>query len=136
MNFLENTDYWVGTRMCPHHEHNLATLRERHSDLLQKPYICSIDVSKKRPYAMLDQSPCLCATQSKFFIPLLNRYLEPRECYNLHGFPQEFVMCKYKSYAYRQAGNTMSVCVLKPILKNLLALIEVGGETKTSIITH
>lgn len=49
------------------------------------------------------------------------RRLTERECFRLQGFPDTFDLSKVSStQAYRQAGNSMSVPVIKAIIKNLI----------------
>jgi site-specific DNA-cytosine methylase len=48
-----------------------------------------------------------------------NRYLTPKECLNLQGF-KKFNQEVSNSQMYRQAGNSMSVNVLKAIIREML----------------
>ena len=48
------------------------------------------------------------------------RRLTPLECFRLQGFPDEFVKTVSDTQLYKQAGNTITVNVIKAILKNLL----------------
>jgi len=43
------------------------------------------------------------------------RYLTPRECARLQGFPDKFKLHKYKTRAYRQVANSVSIPVVKAI---------------------
>ena len=47
------------------------------------------------------------------------RKMTPRECLNLMGFNRDFKIVVPKSVAYRQAGNSIVVPVLKEIVKSL-----------------
>lgn len=49
------------------------------------------------------------------------RKLTPRECFNLQGFPQEFILPEKVSNTqlYKQAGNSVSVSVIRRIAKNI-----------------
>ncbi len=50
------------------------------------------------------------------------RKLTPRECFNLQGFPLNFILPDKMSNAqlYKQAGNSVSVPVIKRIAENIL----------------
>lgn len=47
------------------------------------------------------------------------RKLTPRECLRLQGFPESFKIVVSDTQAYKQAGNAMSVNVVKMILKQI-----------------
>ncbi len=53
------------------------------------------------------------------------RKLTPRECFNLQGFPMNFILPDKMSNAqlYKQAGNSVSVPVIHRIATNILNLI-------------
>lgn len=61
------------------------------------------------------------------------RRITPRECFNLQGFPKEFVFPKYMSdmHLYAQAGNSVSVPVIERIAKQLKIAIEKTYEKKS-----
>jgi DNA (cytosine-5)-methyltransferase 1 len=48
------------------------------------------------------------------------RRLTPLECFRLQGFPDSFVKNVSDSQLYKQAGNTISINVIKEILRKLL----------------
>lgn len=48
------------------------------------------------------------------------RRLTPLECFRLQGFPDTFTKPCSDSQTYKQAGNTISVPVIKVIIKNLI----------------
>ena len=50
---------------------------------------------------------------------LLIRKLTPRECLRLQGFPESFKIVVSDTQAYKQAGNAMSVNVVKMILERV-----------------
>lgn len=54
------------------------------------------------------------------------RKLTPRECFNLQGFPNDFVLPKNVANAnlYKQAGNSVSVTVIKRIADKIIEAIE------------
>lgn len=43
------------------------------------------------------------------------RRLTPRECFRLQGFPDSFIIPESKTQAYKQAGNSVSVPVIRAI---------------------
>ena len=52
------------------------------------------------------------------------RKLTPRECFNLQGFPRDFVLPNLaKSKLYKQAGNSVTVPVIKRIAHEIIKII-------------
>lgn len=52
------------------------------------------------------------------------RKLTPRECFNLQTFPKNFVLPNIAdSHLYKQAGNSVSVRLIKRIAQNILAVL-------------
>jgi site-specific DNA-cytosine methylase len=65
----------------------------------------------------------ICPTLTKkaaFFSNKYNRRLTHIEYLKLQGFPEDFVIDVSKTQIYYQAGNTMSVPILKYIIRNFL----------------
>lgn len=53
------------------------------------------------------------------------RKLTPRECFNFQGFPESYRLPNIaNSHLYKQAGNSVSVPVIKKIANNILIAIE------------
>lgn len=53
------------------------------------------------------------------------RKLTPRECFNLQGFPENYVLPNISnSHLYKQAGNSVVVSVIKRIADNIAEAIE------------
>jgi DNA (cytosine-5)-methyltransferase 1 len=50
------------------------------------------------------------------------RKLLPRECARIQGFPEEFIISKNNSQAYKQFGNSVAVNVLQSIIKRIIDL--------------
>jgi DNA (cytosine-5)-methyltransferase 1 len=75
-------------------------------------------------YAMKNISPTI-TTRDDHYIVLLNRRMSPREYLNLQGFSKSFKIVVSKSQIVKQAGNSMSVCVLVAIIKQLQACTNV-----------
>lgn len=48
------------------------------------------------------------------------RRITPRECAKLQGFPDTFIVNPTDSYAYKQFGNSVSVPVVKAVVKDFL----------------
>lgn len=61
-------------------------------------------------------------------VPLIKTYsgsirkLTPHECFNLQGFPKDFILPKQLSNAslYKQAGNSVAVTVIERLAKNIM----------------
>lgn len=53
------------------------------------------------------------------------RKLTPRECFDLQGFPEDFVLPEFLSNTalYKQAGNSVAVTVVERIAKNIMEAI-------------
>lgn len=52
------------------------------------------------------------------------RMLTPRECANLQGFPQDFVVAEAKTTAYRQFGNAVAVPVVSELARQIRVHIQ------------
>jgi DNA (cytosine-5)-methyltransferase 1 len=63
--------------------------------------------------------PALTTQCSKYYVLQYNRTLLPFECLLLQGFTSNFVQKVTNSQLYKQAGNTMSVNVLKAIFTQI-----------------
>ena len=48
------------------------------------------------------------------------RRITPRECARIQGFPDNFRLNKIDAISYKQIGNSVSVPVVKALLKELL----------------
>lgn len=66
-----------------------------------------------------NMSPTLTTNCSQFFYVKYNRYLFPKECLLLQCFPKNFKQVVTNTSMFKQAGNSMSVCVLKAIFAQL-----------------
>jgi DNA (cytosine-5)-methyltransferase 1 len=49
------------------------------------------------------------------------RFLTPRECARLQSFPESYKLHKTDRLAYKQLGNSVNVCVVKHLMKDLLS---------------
>jgi len=81
--------------------------------------------SSGRIYSPTGLSPTITAKQGgghEPFTQIKNRIrrLTPLECFRLQGFSDSFIKPCSDSQTYKQAGNTITVNVIKAILKNLL----------------
>jgi DNA (cytosine-5)-methyltransferase 1 len=55
----------------------------------------------------------------KGLVDAVGRKMTPRECMNLMGFDETFKIAVNDSVAYRHAGNSIVVPVLKEIIKSI-----------------
>lgn len=72
-------------------------------------------------HPMHNCSPTLTTRCGSFYHTLYNRTLSPVECLMLQGFRHNFKIVVSKTQICKQAGNSMSVNVLKVILKEVFA---------------
>ncbi len=55
------------------------------------------------------------------------RKLTPKECFNLQGFPKDYVLPNISTaQLYKQAGNSVCVTVIERIAKNIFTIINEG----------
>jgi DNA (cytosine-5)-methyltransferase 1 len=69
----------------------------------------------------IDYSPTLVAMTS--MIPvygLLGRYLTPRECARLQSFPENYIIDKNDTVAYKQFGNAVNVKMIEKVSRFLI----------------
>jgi DNA (cytosine-5)-methyltransferase 1 len=64
-------------------------------------------------------APCLLTSGNLWCVPF-HRKANIKECLELQGFPRNFKQVVSDTQLKKQIGNSMSVCVLKAILANLL----------------
>jgi DNA (cytosine-5)-methyltransferase 1 len=99
---------------------NLDKIKE--GDSYKKNYIitpftyCSI---------MNNISPTLTTRCDSFFHTTYKRYLTTKECLLLQGFSQNFKQDVSNSQLYKQAGNSMSVNVLKVLFQKIFEIINI-----------
>jgi DNA (cytosine-5)-methyltransferase 1 len=60
------------------------------------------------------------------------RRLTPLECMRLQGFPDEYIKPCSDTQTYKQAGNSITVNVMKAIIKNLLEILQMDVNKKTA----
>jgi len=68
--------------------------------------------------AMNGVSPTL-TTSCGYYMTKYNRRLSPIECMKLQGFPEDFKQVVSNTQFYKQAGNSMSVPILKCLISQL-----------------
>jgi DNA (cytosine-5)-methyltransferase 1 len=56
------------------------------------------------------------------------RMLTPRECANLQGFPENFIIAQAKTVAYRQFGNAVAVPVVIELARQIATHLETSIE--------
>lgn len=47
------------------------------------------------------------------------RYITPKECLLLHGFPKDFKLCGNQGQKFHQVGNSVSCCIINELVKQL-----------------
>lgn len=64
------------------------------------------------------------------------RKLTPKECFNLQGFPKEYILSEdiSDSGLYKLAGNAVSVPVVKKIAINVLDALKISKKTQNDLI--
>ena len=96
----------------------LAQLQTKYSKILTKKsslnYVASLGINV---HVMEDVSPTL--VRSPHYLLKYRRYMLPRECLLLQGFTNRFNQVVSNSQLMKQAGNAMSVNVLKAIFRSV-----------------
>lgn len=67
-------------------------------------------------------SPTLITNCSCYYLTTYKRCLTSKECLLLQGFSPNFNQTVSNKQIYRQAGNSMSVCVVKELIKKLVTI--------------
>ena len=71
-------------------------------------------------------SSCCGGAAAQTGVYLINgqvRKLSPRECANIMGFPQDFIIHSKDQEAYRQFGNSVVVPVVQKIMQNIVGVL-------------
>jgi DNA (cytosine-5)-methyltransferase 1 len=86
--------------------------------------IVNINFINSRPYVVCSNkfSPTIL-TRNNYFIYELKRPFAIKELLQLQGFPKNFKIVVSKTQIVKQIGNSMSVCVVKKIIKEALNCI-------------
>ena len=82
----------------------------------------NIVLSTNYYYPIKNISPTLTTQCSRYYNTTYNRYLTTNECLLLQGFPSNFNQVVSNYQMYKQAGNSMSVNVLKALLKKIYSI--------------
>lgn len=104
----------------------ITTVQKDNIILEQVGQLDTTHESDGRIYSEKGLSPTLtCKSDKKPLIETFQtqnriRRLTPLECFRLQGFPDSYIKPCSDSQTYKQAGNTITVNVIKAILKNLL----------------
>lgn len=77
------------------------------------------DINDRRIKLVWDGIAPTVTTKQRLIHPIYNRYLTPRECARLQGFPDNFLLNSITSIAQRQVGNALSVNVSYAIAMEL-----------------
>jgi DNA (cytosine-5)-methyltransferase 1 len=76
--------------------------------------------------AMKELAPTLCAkTCSGLYFTKYKRHIYVKEALALQGFPKSFKQVVSDSQMYKQIGNSMSVCVLVALFKELFRVSKI-----------
>ena len=67
-------------------------------------------------------SPTLTTQCSKYYLTSYNRNINIKETLLLQGFPQNFIQDVSNTQMFKQIGNSMSVNVLKEIIKKIIQI--------------
>jgi DNA (cytosine-5)-methyltransferase 1 len=67
-------------------------------------------------------SPTLTTYCSIYYSTTYKRYLTTKECLSLQGFPQNFIQDVSNTQMFKQVGNSMSVNVLKELIKKIIQI--------------
>lgn len=86
----------------------------------------NIVLSNNYYYPIKNASPTLTTQCSRYYITTYNRYLTQKECLLLQGFPVNFNQVVSNHQMYKQAGNSMSVNVLKVLIKKIFSITHIS----------
>ena len=73
---------------------------------------------------MKNISPTLSTRCDMFFHSTYKRYLTTKECLLLQGFPYNFKQSVSNTQMFKQIGNSMSVNVLKALIKKIYIITD------------
>ena len=79
----------------------------------------NIVLSTNYYYPIKNICPTLTTQCSRYYNTTYNRYLTTKECLLLQGFSNNFKQVVSNHQMYKQAGNSMSVNVLKALIKKI-----------------
>ncbi|MCL1949029.1 MAG: DNA cytosine methyltransferase [Turicibacter sp.] len=118
-------------------------------DLLERDIISQDTVYQwRRQYVRENKSgvsPTLTANMGTggHNVPLIRtddgriRKLTPKECFNIQGFPKDFILPELApSHLYKQAGNSVVVPVITRIAQNIVRAIQLAETSKIQVIHH
>lgn len=107
-------------------EHKIGLLQDLYEFKISKGnWLVNLNVSNyTRSSPMLDISPCLMAQGAIYYSTKFKRNLTPREFLRLQGFPDSFKQVVSDNQMYKQAGNSMSVCVLVSIFSEIFKCVK------------
>jgi DNA (cytosine-5)-methyltransferase 1 len=113
--FLESTKIHAEIPLTQKDIARLEKHQNRSLSSLRGNYVAARDVFM---FCMNGVVPTI-KTKSDHYLVKYQRFLNPREYLNLQGFPKSFKIVVSKTQIVKQAGNSMSVCVLIAIFKGL-----------------
>ena len=107
----------------------LGRLREKGVDVLKiigQQYVISTNMYIR---CVKDLSPTI-TTEKRHFLVKYNRNMTPVECLMLQGFPRDFKVVVSDTQLTKQAGNSMSVNVLKHLFNTILCTLGMQRATR------
>ena len=107
----------------------IERLREKGIDISKitgQQYIVSTNMYIR---CVKDVSPTI-TTEKRHFLVKYNRQMTPKECLMLQGFPSDFKVVVSDTQLTKQAGNSMSVNVLKHLLNTILCTLGMQQVTR------
>jgi DNA (cytosine-5)-methyltransferase 1 len=96
--------------------------KEKNINIEKHCHIVDLGVSQDRLRLgkEIGVSPCLKTRCERYWITNLKRYITPKDALRIQGFPENWKTVCSDAQTLKQCGNSMSVCVLRAIIKNLV----------------
>ncbi len=130
LGYIQEPTFLNGTEICNTiRTGGRGSLTEKHSwDIVVEPQlniVGNIPGHEQDGRVYSDEGICSTLDTQAYRRPNIEtnlriRRLTPTECFRLQGFPDSFIKPVSSSQLYKQAGNTITVNVIRDILKNLL----------------
>ena len=109
-NSMSSDTYTISDNLWAGHQRRTRTNLERGAGFTA--YTANLDEPSHTLVARYYKDGKECLVPQKGKNP---RMLTPRECARLQGFPENFILPRSRSAAYKQMGNSVAVPVLKRI---------------------
>lgn len=112
------------THYSPKEKEHLEFLKQQKgADFYTKTFTSNLGLSWKFLSCIEGVCPTLTANAGNFYVSTLNRKLSKEEALALQGFPPTFKIVVSRRQIYKQAGNSISVCVLTAILEEMFKCV-------------